>query len=353
MECVDNQDIKLSFSIVAKARDFHKYNKQRQASDKTKSAYQKIAERLIFTEKCFPVDVAKTKSTYYVYKAAVSSYILDQISKTLPRLDAIRKSDFNVWQAEVKKLAQYIDFLDEVGVDIHKDRLREALDGSYESLWSKKSLNHTQKKSKSKRLKTLPKNWVARIIDLAIKSNSKHVDAISVLAACGCRPQELSLGVELSLNPDGSIKFLINGAKTRNGQYGQQWRSFSIASDSIEFQHLYGRLVENNGSLVVKADAGAVCDKVSYLSRRSMPQLREAATTYCFRHRFSASLHQLNLETSEIAQALGHCADQSQQHYSKAFRTSASGFKINYIESFQEVKCKNTFRANTKLIFKT
>ncbi|WKJ91329.1 hypothetical protein QZJ86_04155 [Methylomonas montana] len=353
MDCKENQmiDLNTCYAIIAKARDYHIYNQQRDIIDKTRQTYNKTAERLIFKDKCLPIDCAKSKSSYYVYKAAVSSYVLDKISDALFGMDALKKESITDWKMEVDKLKQYLDFLEVVGVDQKKSKLADAINGTYQSAWNSKAKKTPKrvKKSKSKRLKSLPKNWTSKIFEVAIKSKTIHLDAISVLSISGCRPQELSFGVLLGLNHDGSINILIKGAKTHQGrQYGQKWRSFSIKNDSAEFEHLVHRLEDNKGELYVHAEAGAVCDKISYLSRKAMPQLKEAATAYCYRHRFSGSLHKANLDSESISKALGHSSDQSKQHYSSSYRSSSSGFFISNILSASPVKMKNSIRSLSK-----
>lgn len=352
MDSKENQeiDIKIAYEIITKSRAFHIINKNRIISDKTRLYYNRVAERLIYTKKCLPIDCATSRSSYYVYKAAMASYILDAISKILPGMDALKKTDFVAWQADVNHLKQYIEFLDVIGVDQDKSKINEFQRGTYLSEWSKKGIseNKASKKTKARRLKSLPKNWTERIFQAALKSRSKHLDALAVMSISGCRPQELAYGITLSLNTDNSLHVHIYGAKTHEGLYGQAFRSFDVSNDSVEFKFLVDRLKNNEGQLIVTAEPGAICDKVAYLSRKAMPQLKEVATAYCYRHRFSASLHHAGLEAESIAKALGHCTDQSQQHYSTAYRTGATGFQISNINSTRPIKAKNSIRVAAK-----
>jgi integrase len=338
----NNLDLKAQYNIIAKAREYHKYNKSRNVSVKTRQTYNKIAERLIFLDKCLPINCQVSKSSYYVYKAAFISFLLDKISEVVPGLDKLKKLNIEEWVRETKKLAQYLELIDAIGIDVNKSNLNKTISGSYESTWSKKNHISGSKNSKAKRLKTLPKNWASRIFQAAIDSNTPFTDAIALMSITGCRPQEVGFGVTLLLTEDGSIEALINGAKTNGGVYGQEWRRFSVYSDSNEFKYLIDRLKMSNGKMVVQANAGAVCDKVTYLSKKCMPQLKGAATAYCFRHRFSGTLHNLGLDTESISMALGHCTDASQNHYSSAYRTSDGSFLIKDIKSEKKVKMKSS-----------
>ncbi len=110
--------------------------------------------------------------------------------------------------------------------------------------------------------------------------------------------------------------------------------------------YLLDELKKNNGRLTVRAKPGALCDKVAYLSRRAMPQLKEQATSYCYRHRFSGALHHAGLDAESIGKSLGHIVDQSSQHYGKGYRSAATGFLISDIQAAKPVKLKNRIRAN-------
>lgn len=346
----DQRDLKSCYAIIAQCRDYHKYNQSRRISEKTRQTYNKTAERLIFNDKRLPIDSAASKSSYYVYKAAVSSYILDKISETLPGMDDLKNQDIDAWHEEIGRLKQYLDFLAVVGVDQKKEKLNETLNGNYQSQWIEKSKTIPKKpnQSKSRRLNSLPKDWNTKIFMAALKSKSHYVNAIAVLAITGCRSQEFSgNGIQLALTVDGKIHVTINGAKCREGQ-GQTWRSFAVYEESLEFAHLIDELKKNNGRLTVKAKPGALCDKVAYLSRRAMPQLKEPATSYCYRHRFSGALHRAGLDASSISQSLGHVSDQSSQHYGKGYRSAATGFLITDIQAALPVKLKNQIRIKAK-----
>jgi len=352
MECINEQQINLSdcYAIIAQCRDYHRYNQSRRILEKTRHAYNKTAERLIFKDKKMPIDVAVTKSSYYVYKAAVSSYILDKISDTLPCMDGLKKQDISVWHDEIDRLKQYLDFLAVVGVDQKKEKLDEALSGNYQSQWieKSKSIPKKPKQSKSRRLNTLPKDWNTKIFKAALQSKSQYVLPLAVLSITGCRSAEMSgNGVQLALIDDGKILVTIHGAKCREGQ-GQTWRSFTVYEESLEFTHLVGELKRNNGWLTVKAKPSALCDKVAYLSRRAMPQLKEPATSYCYRHRFSGALHRAGLDAESISQALGHVSDRSAEHYGKGYRSAAKGFLISDIRAAMPVKLKNRIRVHAK-----
>jgi hypothetical protein len=341
-------DLKELYRIIAKAREYHKYNISRKVAEKTRQTYNKIAERLIFTDKCLPIDCMVSKSSYYVYKAAFISFLLDKISDAIPGLDKLKNTNIDEWAEETNKLIQYLELINAIGIDVNKSNLNKSISGDYKSLWSKKEQtpNSLTKNSKAKRLKTLPKNWTSRLFQAAIDSNTPFCDVIAVMSITGCRPQEAGYGISLSLCDDGSIEFSINGAKTNGGVYGQEWRSFSVLSDSTEFRYLVDQLKKNNRKMVVKANPGAICDKVTYLSKKSMPQLKSPATAYCYRHRFSGTMHGLGFDTETIAMALGHCTDTSQSYYSSSFRTGDSGFYIFNIKSEKKIKLKAKDKQN-------
>ena len=346
---MDSQDIiNNAFAIIANARKLHIINKDRKISEKTRQTYNRNAERLLLIDKITPIDVARTKSSYYVYKASIISYLLDKISATIPTMDSIRKLSEENWLDEVSNLRLYIDFIDAIGIDHNKLNLLKHKNGTYNSEWSLKNKEHIKaKKSKSRRLWSLPKDWAERIFTAALESNSSHTLSLSALMITGCRPQELN-GLELSLNSNGSITAKIIGAKTHDNLYGQSFRTFQIISDTVEFHYLHSELEKHGGSLTIQADAGAICDKVYYLSKKTMPQLKEAASAYCFRHRFSGDLHKLGLDNQTIGKALGHSTTTSQGHYSRSTRTGATGFSISNIDAANPVKVHSQSKNSQK-----
>lgn len=339
------------YRIIADAKNYHKINQRRDVCNKTREYYNKTAKRLLISDRVLPIDVAKSKSSYYVYRAAVTSFVMDAISNILPNVDALRQSNEQNWLDELGHLKTYVNFLNTIEIDYNKEKLTAFRESTYVSDWSKNQKNSQSKKrkSKSRRLKTLPKNWSVKLFACAIKTKSKHTLAIATLATSGCRPVELEYGVKLTLNTNQTISIEINGAKTHSGKYGQQFRRYDIKSESQEYYYLLDELKNNHGTLTVTAPAGPVCDKVSYLSRKAMPGLKGNASAYCYRHRFSGNLHRLGLSTDEIAKALGHCSDQSQQNYSKAYKSGAEGFSIDNIVSAREVSLKNNMRARSKI----
>lgn len=342
----DKQEIQGSaFTIIENANKLHLINENRRISEKTRLSYNRIAERLLLIKKVMPINAALTKSSYYVYKAAVNSFLLDKISATILSMNKLRTSEAG-WLKEVSNLKLYIEFIHALGIDQGKVNLLAYKTVPFNSEWATKTKGFKPKaiSSKSKRLKSLPKNWTEKIFLTALETKSKHILPIAVLAITGCRPQELEHGVELKLNDDLSISAKIFGAKTHGGKYGQAFRMFTSKSDSIEFLYLIDQLEQNSGVLTVKANAGALCDKVSYLSKKAMSRLKEPASAYCYRHRFSGDLHKLGLDSEAIAKALGHSNDQSQQKYSKSHRSGATGFSISNIVAATPVNLKNQAR---------
>ncbi|WKJ88597.1 hypothetical protein QZJ86_11225 [Methylomonas montana] len=342
-------DIQEKYKVIAEARKIHKLNQARNIRDKTRQNYNKVAKRLLIKDRVLPIDIANSKATYYVYKAAIRSHLMDAISDLVPGMDNLRKADQQRWSTEVGNLKLYLDFLNVIGVDQNKENIAKARNGQYKSDWKVKSESNEvkSKKSKSSRLKTLPKDWAQKIFQAALKSHTKHRTALATLMISGCRPEEVD-GTVLSLNADRSIKVKIKGAKRHGGcMYGQELRQFDVISDSIEYEYLCAELSKNNGELTITANTGALCDKVSYLSKKAMPNLKEPASAYCFRHRFSGQLHRAGLDKELISMALGHATLRSQGYYSRSYRSGADGFCITNIQASQKVGKKGVDQANT------
>ncbi len=85
-------------------------------------------------------------------------------------------------------------------------------------------------KSKRGGLRELPPTWMQQIRSAAVDADGhRHLDAIAVLLATGCRPAEAVWGVDIRRFGDG-VEITITGAKVREGA-GQPWRKLTVAND--------------------------------------------------------------------------------------------------------------------------
>lgn len=170
---------------------------------------------------------------------------------------------------------------------------------------------------------------------------SPHAAVFAVALCCGARPIELARGVAVSILEDGSLRFLVDGAKVVRGltprdQKGQEWRETIVAPDAPEARWLASYVRRQGGSAVVAFGSGrwptldkaakAFGDATRAAGRKAFPQMKQPVSPYVFRHLYSAEVkRQGSLSQEELAQALGHLSGKTMQHYGSAVQASHKG----------------------------
>ncbi len=199
-------------------------------------------------------------------------------------------------------------------------------------LATKKKRSAGSTKHRIPRLKT---GWRDELLQHAIDHNSKYALAIAVMSLSGARPAELETGVTCIID-DQRIRIEIHGAKTHNGTYGHETRSFTCCDDDLAARYL--RTIGKSRRFVVNAPARRLIDTIPKIARQLYPRRNAVRpTAYCFRNAMSADLKALGYSKEKIAGILGHCVTETQRYYATA-KSPSSSRKITDIVTSGEVR---------------
>jgi integrase len=335
------EDKHQAFEIIRQARNTIKLWNNTSA-EKTRTDYQKIFDRL-FNANTTPIAHAKTKNSYYKYRAAWIYGLTKLLSQLLQDADKLQKTNEKEWLDIVEEISATIFLL----ADYPADPKHQSEVLGVKSLWTEKEAAIKKQglviknKSKRKTIKRLPQDWRNVIFARALQKKSKYSDAIGTLSITGCRPAEIEKGVLFEIN-DGGLKVTISGAKTHNGKFGSPTRSFVISEDNLAFEHIHELCMERGGNFTVIGQAKAIGDSVSLLAN---DMKLNKVSAYSFRHQLSADLKAGGFGADDIAKVLGHCTDRSQTYYSSR-SGKGGGRNISNIEGREPLmKNKMAFHA--------
>lgn len=209
-------------------------------------------------------------------------------------------------KGEVEKVRHYVEkllILEQDAIQHWEQRLGGGVDNKIKKLSKKRSLNR------------LPKDWRVQFLDRAAQCRgnkpAKYFDAMAVMAACGCRPSELELGVVVSLDLEQqNLIFEIQGTKVTD-RNGFKKRVVAIALDSP-----ISRRVKLG---LIAAPATALNKSVVRIGRIVFPN-RDAITQispYSFRHEVASDLKYSSGSDEETARALGHKSTNTKSLYAR------------------------------------
>jgi integrase len=288
-----------------------------------------------------PETIANTSRSFYYYRAAWVNYFSTAIRAALNAADkAQRQKDTASWQIEIERLPNLIKELERYRPDPERENLSKGWVGDWAVEAEKRGRAGIKITSHSKRsrLRGLPVNWREQMFS-GLKVNSKYRDVVAVLSATGARPAEFSGGITVTLEGVDALRFQIAGAKTSGGKYGQAERAFTVKVDRPELQHLHSRVQESAGTLIVKAAAGALSDKIRQLSMKVFPLLKSEVSAYVFRHQMAADLKASGIADVDVSAALGHSVDETKGAYGAAQSARSVG-GISNVEASRPVRQK-------------
>jgi integrase len=316
------EDMRKYYEIVKESKCFlASLPDRKEPSLNTVKQYESVYGRLAKTRQT-PIELAKTKSSYYAYRAAWL-YICEREAKSYLKA-ADKEKDQDVKISLIRSAKKLVDAIRQTPPDFDGKNLRLADAGDYVSEW-KQSKKFVQKsKSKKRQVSRLPSDWQQRFFDRL--SGSKYQTVVSVIALCGARPVELHNGVRLCMD-GGGIRFEIQSAKNHGGKYGQGLRSFTVHADNAMFQHLKD-FISKGGEVVSVTSAKTLCEKMRGFSRDVFPSTSNHVSAYTFRHAFAAEAKAI-LGADGAAVCLGHCNDLSQTFYSRAKKSGS--FRIENV----------------------
>ncbi|MFQ6759462.1 MAG: site-specific integrase [Deltaproteobacteria bacterium] len=295
-----------SFKLIIKARELVKTWKT--PSLVTMQQYQPAVKRLRQSKK-WPEDYAQTKDGFYYYRAALVANALSVLQKTLVIINQLQKKDDPAWISATTTLVGPLKILSRYPPDQEKTHLGLEI----KSLWQGANKN-PRSNAKRKGIGTLPPNWRADFWK-NFPENSPHRLALAILSTTGCRPSELSKGVQVKLDEHGNLKVSIRGTKTHDCRYGQEYRELTIMVESKEALFLQNSVIANAEPLhVTIKNPKALSEAVRRNSKKLWPRRKYVVSPYSFRHQFAADLKN-DLYPEEIAMAMGHSVCKTQQHY--------------------------------------
>lgn len=179
----------------------------------------------------------------------------------------------------------------------------------------------------------LDKEYRQKILEYAISKKMKCTNAIAVLYATGCRPDELAKGVRVSISENlKEIEFTIIGSKLNADQRrGIKLRKIAISIHD-ENNKIKGCLLpllnelQKNDFEKIKievASANSFSGYISKISKRIYPRRKTHASAYSFRHSFATDLKNSGADQVLIASSMGHASTRSQQAYGRKKRGSS------------------------------
>lgn len=183
------------------------------------------------------------------------------------------------------------------------------------------TLTGEQKKaslSKRNALMKLPPDWKQRMLVRAARSPTYYLPTL-LIAATGCRPEELSDGLDLHVD-GGQVVVRWNGAKVSKNS-GQPWRQFKLTPDVLPEEVL--QQVEAAGVLKVSiASTDAFRAHLTRHSKELFPN-KPFVTGYSFRHSLAEDLREAGWEAEEVAAVLGQSVAETQAMYGRRRRTGS------------------------------
>lgn len=172
-----------------------------------------------------------------------------------------------------------------------------------------------RKKGRRKNIKQIEKrhpNWQEDIFD-ALPEQWRM--AMAVLVATGCRPAELSKGIDLEVH-DGKLTIKIRGAKTGHG-YGQEIRTLIFEPKSYLEKEL-ARVIEEvggEGSWIMEKTYKGLYKAHALAAEAALGKDGKRIGLYSHRHKMSADLKASGIGVESVALALGHSSAKTQSWY--------------------------------------
>lgn len=183
---------------------------------------------------------------------------------------------------------------------------QEYLEGRWDG---KKQFRNTKKAG----IQKLPDNWKEQICESMHKH--RYINEVRILACIGCRPAEIEKGVRVHRKSDG-IYFEVNGAKV-DAVRGQIWRQIVLP-----LNHKIGTMIEDGLYSVNKKSISEI------ITRKAKKLGFINVSAYSFRHQFSSDLKASGESKKNIAMALGHQSEATQESYGNTGKGKHLNIKV-------------------------
>ena len=209
-----------------------------------------------------------------------------------------------------------------------------------------------KRNSKKETIKPLPDAWREQVI---AEVNKKYRLEVLLLAATGCRPEEIAKGIDAMVT-DKKLILRIQTAKVKDGKIvtskekklvpylaGQEIREliFNINSGNIFMKDLFKIFQENynkNNQPELNSyfranpnniDKKTLASAITRAGKRcKFEGLEQNITPYCFRHQLAVDLKSLGVNGDIIAMMLGHAVDTTKGQYGFIKRSKDAQSKV-------------------------
>lgn len=319
------------------------HKKDKATSDATKAKYAQVATTLESTraQPGEPVNIeqiANTKNTFYVYRAATRWSALERGKSALrsyrnAKTDAEKKAAYAVMLTAAADLARY-------PADAMPGLPSARLADLGIVLKDPSEFKPTGVKGKSDKLKDAQAiqkidGWrsllFARLVDL----KSPWIDQAAVASLTGCRPAEVS-SVRIE-QVGGALVITIPGVKVSDTK-GQPFRKFTIKADAgPEFAHLLAKTAQGGILLSSAATPSAFSEALKRAGKQVFGDKAPPMTGYVYRHALACDMKADGASRDEIASALGHAVTKTQSHYGRA-SGGKKGARVFQVEAERPIK---------------
>lgn len=329
------------------------HKKEKGTSPETKVRYTQVATMLEATrsQPGEPVQIdrqAKTKNTFYAYRAAVRWAALERAASAVKAYkkadnDNEKKSAYQLMLTAAADLVRY-------PADAQPGLPSSSFVASAKALGDEIALASVIKKPGEFGKKTAPgkndklkdantiqkiEGWRSLVFSRLLAVESPWIDHAAVAALTGCRPAEVaSVRIEKIKNV---LVITIPGVKVSETK-GQPFRRFSIAADDgPEFKHLIEKT--KNGPVLLSSDstASAFSEALKRAGKQALGEKAPTMTGYVYRHALACDMKADGADRNEIAAALGHAVTKTQSHYGRA-SGGKKGARVFQIEAVRPIK---------------
>lgn len=249
---------------------------------------------------------APVSRSFYAMRAALVWHCKQECHSLLSDQDVLQRRE-----------GRSLEWLKVVGMLEHSLKIIQMVEGIRAE--DMLAITGEQKKathSKRKDLPKMPRDWKARVLRRGAQSPLYGVPTL-VIAATGCRPEELVTGVDLRFDGSGVIVKIL-GAKV-SGHSGQEWREFKLQPGVLTTE-LVERIKAAQTLTVSIESTDAFRTHLTRLSEELFPG-KPAITGYSFRHSLAEDLREAGWEAEELAAVLGQAVSETQAYYGRRRRS--------------------------------